>query len=87
MVARARVYCLLGKTIDMDRFALLKEMDEALDAANRCSEILEKLLKRAREDGRPTPELVEQISATNHHCDELMQRYIIAYRSYYAVLC
>lgn len=69
----------------MDKVALLNEMDAALEAANHCSERLEKLLKKAREIGRPTPELVEQISSTNQECDELMQRYVAAYRSYYNV--
>lgn len=69
----------------MDKFALLKEMDEALESANECSETLEKLLKKAKEVGRPTPELVEQISAVNKNCDELMQRYIRAYRNYYNI--
>jgi hypothetical protein len=67
----------------MDNFGLLKEMDDALEAANRCSETLEKLLKEAKSIGRPTPQLVEQISATNKECDELMQAYLKAYRAYH----
>lgn len=69
----------------MNKFALLKEMDDSLEAANNCSERLEKLLKQARDIGRPNPELIEQISSTNKECDELMQRYVSAYRSYYNV--
>jgi uncharacterized protein Yka (UPF0111/DUF47 family) len=69
----------------MDKFALLKEMDEALEAANDCSKTLEQLLTKAREVGRPAPEMVEQISTVNKNCDELMQRYITAYRSYYNI--
>jgi hypothetical protein len=64
---------------------LLKEMDEALERANLCSEALEKLLKQAKDVGRPEPELVEKISATNKRCDEEMQRYVNAYRSYYNI--
>ena len=67
----------------MNKVELLNEMDHALEAANNCSEALEKLLKQARTIGRPTPEMVDLISATNKECDELMQRYVNAYRSYY----
>lgn len=69
----------------MSKMTLLREMDEALERANQCSETLEKLLKKAKDVGRPDPELVEQISETNKRCDEEMQRYVNAYRSYYNV--
>jgi hypothetical protein len=68
-----------------NKIALLKEMDEALEKANHCSETLEKLLKQAKEVGRPEPELVDKISATNKQCDEEMQRYVSAYRNYYNI--
>jgi hypothetical protein len=68
-----------------NKAALLKEMDEALESANRCSEALEKLLKEARDMGRPSPEFIELISSTNKQCDEDMNRYITAYRKYYNV--
>ena len=64
---------------------LLREMDEALEKANQCSEMLERLLKEAKEVGRPEPELIDKISTTNKQCDEEMQRYVNAYRSYYNI--
>jgi hypothetical protein len=64
----------------------MREMDDALERANHFSEALEKLLKRAKEVGRPEPELVDQISLTNKKCDEEMRRYINAYRSYYNII-
>jgi hypothetical protein len=68
-----------------NKAALLKEMNEALEAANKCSEALEKLLKGAKEMGRRSPEFIEQISTTNRRCDEEMNRYINAYRKYYNI--
>lgn len=68
-----------------EKTKLLDEMDEALEAANRCSEALEQLLKEAKKIGTPSPELVERISAMNMQCDEAMKRYIMAYRNYYNV--
>jgi hypothetical protein len=69
----------------MDKITLLEEMDEALELANMCNEALEALLKEAKAVGRPSPELVEQISTTHKECDEAMERYVTAYRGFYNI--
>jgi len=69
----------------MNKVALMREMNESLEAANKCSEALEALLKEAKATGRPTPDLVTRISVTNRQCDEHMERYITAYRGFYHV--
>ncbi|HEY0066322.1 MAG TPA: hypothetical protein VGB46_03130 [Flavisolibacter sp.] len=70
----------------MPQFALLKEMETALAASNRCSEQLEKLLQEARTlGGHPPPELIERIKVANKECDEAMEHYVSAFNAYYQV--
>ena len=70
----------------MIQATLLSEMNTALEAAKECSQALEKLLTEAREAGGASPELFARISAANKHCEEAMQRYLNAYKSYCIVL-
>jgi hypothetical protein len=67
----------------MERGAQLIEMEEALEAANKCSEGLEHLLSRSKAAGGATPELYSQIVEANDQCEKDMRRYIDAYRAYY----
>ena len=67
----------------MDEATRLKEMEDALERANRCSEALEQLLKEAKNTGGATPEMFTRISEANGQCEEAMQQYITRYSAYY----
>jgi hypothetical protein len=67
----------------MPHFTHLKEIEEALEASNTCSEALEKLLQEAKESGSPSPELIERIRTANKQCEMLMDRYVDAYNDYH----
>jgi hypothetical protein len=67
-----------------DEALLRKEMDDALELVNSCSDTLEDLLNQAKAAGGADRELVEKIIAANKACDEKTDRYLDAYRAYYA---
>jgi hypothetical protein len=68
----------------MENSVLFDEMMDALEAANKSSETLEKLLKEVKDVGRPSPELVSKVDLINRDCDLRMQEYVDAYRACYA---
>jgi hypothetical protein len=67
----------------MSNAALQQEMENTLAEYNKCSEELAEALNLARSVGQLTPELMNKIRDTNNSCNELLERYLFAYRAYY----
>jgi hypothetical protein len=68
----------------MSSEALKRAMEEALAEYNQCAEHLAAALNAARERNKITPQLMSKITDTNKRCNELLDRYLNAYRAYYA---
>ena len=61
-----------------------QEMETSLIEYNKCSEALANLLEIAREPGVMSPDLIKKIADTNRSCNEMLERYLGAYRTIYS---
>jgi len=67
----------------MPTIALREELERLHAAYNECSEQLGELLNEVREMRRPSLEMMAKIKELNRHCDELLDKYIAAYKDNY----
>ena len=67
----------------MPKFALLEELEDLHAAYNDCSEHLAKLLNEVKETGRPSLEMINKIKGINQRYDELLDKYVSAYKANY----
>lgn len=67
----------------MDRVNNVREIEDALESANRHSEALENLVSEIRDCENVSPELVDQIGETNKKWTSDMRRYLEAVKKVY----
>ena len=63
--------------------SLKEQLDKAQAEYEKCSEELAAMLEDAKSN--LTPEIMERIRLHNQRCNELMEKYLDAYRAYYSV--
>ena len=62
---------------------MLEELERLHAAYNECSEQLAMLLNVVKETGKPDIRIMARIKQINRHCDELLDRYMAAYKENY----